>query len=304
MKKHYLFIDESGGKGYADNRERFPGELGVIAGYLIPDVYIKIYRDEIEGCLSNIESSGKIHIAEMEDKREIRGKVFETFGRLAIPWMYEAIFVEGFYQSEFCEGRGGCRSHTELLHAKIFIGLMLKVFASLHKFKELGVELVVVSDNLDKGVIKKLFKELEDHLALLKEGELKRQFKVYDKATGELLHCTSRATMDNVPHYPGLDISITCENSSMTFVSDVLANSVNYYLMEKFKVDPQLLPNSRQAIADHPMVRSLLWAYDANEQEISNLSDILYRREQKHLSLSNADLLPSNNPSTLIGFQN
>ncbi len=284
MKRHYIFIDESGGKGYADKRERYLGELGVIAGYLIPDMYLEIFKTEIEKRLSDIEGPGKVHITELPNQEQARRVIFQAFTDLKIPWMYEAIYVEGLYQSEFCDGRGGNRSSKELLHAKLFIGLMLKVLASVHKFREKGVELVVVSDNLDQGVIKKLFIELDDYLSLLKSGELKREFKVYDKATGELLHCSSKATADNLPSHPGLKVEIVCENSSMTLLSDVLANSVNHYLGKEFEANSNMLPNSKQAIANHPLRSLLLWSYDKDSGEVSNLSDIVYRREEKYLT--------------------
>ena len=70
----------------------------------------------------------------------------------------------------------------------------------------------------------------------------------------------------------------------MTFLSDVLANSVNYYLKIKFESNPQMLPNTSQAIINHPLRDLLLWSYDENSEEILNLSDIIYRREEKYLA--------------------
>lgn len=284
MKRHYLFIDESGAKGYADNRERYPGELGVIAGYLVPELHLSEYKSAIEARLSLIKGEGKLHIADLLNKSEAREVIFNTFLDLKIPWIYEAIYVEGLYQSEFCEGRGGDGSPKELLHAKLFMGLMIKVLASVHKFRDKAVEIVVVSDNIDSGVIKKFFIESEDYLSLLSTGEIKHEFKVYERPTGKLLSYSSRATADNIASHPGLELQITCENSPMTFLSDVLANSVNYYLKIKFESNPQMLPNTSQAIINHPLRDLLLWSYDENSEEILNLSDIIYRREEKYLA--------------------
>lgn len=290
VKRHYLFIDESGAKGYADNRERYPGELGVIAGYLVPELYLSEYRAHLEKRLASIDGVGKLHITDLLNQSEARGVIFQAFLELEIPWIYEAIYVEGLYQSEFCEGRGGDGSHKELLHAKLFMGFMIKALALVHKFKDEGVEIVVVSDNIDAGVIKKFLIESEDYLSLLRTSELKREFKVYQKSTGKLLHCSSRATAENIPSHPGLELGITCENSHMTLLSDVLANSVNHYLKMEFESNPQMLPNSKQAISNHPLRNLLLCSYDENSEEIFNISDIIYRREEKHLEQKAVEL--------------
>lgn len=33
----YFYCDESGAKGYADQQEKYPGEVGVFAGLLVPE---------------------------------------------------------------------------------------------------------------------------------------------------------------------------------------------------------------------------------------------------------------------------
>ena len=38
MRNVTFVIDESGAKGYADKRENVVGELGVVAGYFIPNM--------------------------------------------------------------------------------------------------------------------------------------------------------------------------------------------------------------------------------------------------------------------------
>ena len=41
-------IDESGAKGYSDNREKFKGEIGVVAGVLVPTERLPLVSSEIK----------------------------------------------------------------------------------------------------------------------------------------------------------------------------------------------------------------------------------------------------------------
>ncbi len=58
--------DESGAKGYADQDERYPGEVGVFAGILMPedDVCQKLFP--FQNLIAKYTPpSGKLHIADL-----------------------------------------------------------------------------------------------------------------------------------------------------------------------------------------------------------------------------------------------
>ena len=50
MTKVFLYCDESGAKGYANQNEAYPGEIGVFAGIMVPEERlepVKLVFDEI-----------------------------------------------------------------------------------------------------------------------------------------------------------------------------------------------------------------------------------------------------------------
>ncbi|MGA8864002.1 MAG: hypothetical protein WB444_09345 [Gallionella sp.] len=60
MKEIVFVLDESGAKGYSDNVESTPGELGVMAGYLIPSNCFSHWESLIRtGCPFRLYFSSK-----------------------------------------------------------------------------------------------------------------------------------------------------------------------------------------------------------------------------------------------------
>jgi hypothetical protein len=62
----YLVCDESGAKGYADSPEQYPGETGVFAGYLIPELLFGEVSSHLESISRRYFGTGKPHIRDMK----------------------------------------------------------------------------------------------------------------------------------------------------------------------------------------------------------------------------------------------
>ena len=101
MRKIIFILDESGAKGYSSNIERIPGELGLIAGYLIPSNCLDFVRNELNTIQSNFFSDGKIHITDLppQQQEELRDSIFDYFIQRNIYWVYEAIYVQGYFEN-------------------------------------------------------------------------------------------------------------------------------------------------------------------------------------------------------------
>jgi len=68
----YVYCDESGAKGYADQGEGTPGEVGVFAGILVPGSR----HADVGAVFNEIASryapaSGKLHIADLEPQLQM-----------------------------------------------------------------------------------------------------------------------------------------------------------------------------------------------------------------------------------------
>lgn len=99
MNTVFLVIDESGAKGYSDKKESYPGEVGVMAGFLIPEKYILMVRNELEEIKANYFSDSKIHITDLEseDQESLRSEIYDYFIKRNIICVFEAIYSEGFF---------------------------------------------------------------------------------------------------------------------------------------------------------------------------------------------------------------
>ena len=93
-------IDESGAKGYADQIEFYPGEIGVYAGMLVKqedDANIQpVFQDIVNRYKTD---TGKLHIAELESGRQesLRKDVFAAVRKLNLPCFWYAIHVQGLH---------------------------------------------------------------------------------------------------------------------------------------------------------------------------------------------------------------
>ena len=94
-----LACDESGAKGYADQDEAFPGEVGVFAGILIPQQEREAEaRPRFQALCDRYRLlSGKLHIADLspEQQTALRTDVFTAIREMNLPCFWYAIHVSG-----------------------------------------------------------------------------------------------------------------------------------------------------------------------------------------------------------------
>lgn len=285
MAKHYLIIDESGSKGYSKKPEQSDGELGVMTGFLIPDEQYDFYKEKFESGAGTHNHIGKRHITDIpvELQEANREQMFEVFRTGRIFWFYEAIFTHGLYESEFLEHRGGSKNGRELLHAKLFMGVMAKAFACLYKFRSEQIELVVISDPIDRGVIKSFERELSPYLALLHGLPIENEFTSFNREAQEVEEysiVSSISPKSDVPKFHRLNVNIICEESAMTYAADILANCTNFHIKRNFMEGGVTKLNSIQAISGHPLEDLVMHTYDGNDDAAWQPSDVVYRRNK------------------------
>ena len=80
--KLYFICDESGAKGYADKTEKYPGEVGVFAGYFLTEQNIEYICDDLDDIITEFKNKYpsliKFHVTDLEpkDQEAIRARVF------------------------------------------------------------------------------------------------------------------------------------------------------------------------------------------------------------------------------------
>lgn len=291
MEEIVFVVDESGAKGYSSNKEQYPGELGVVAGYMFPGELIEEVRAELHKLFQPFTVDGKLHITDLSSiqQEQLRNVVFGFLERHCAPWVYEAIYVHGLHSAvsrsnEISEKtrkeapskiKFPDRPEIELLHAKIFSGAAFKAMAfgmdrGLQKFK-----ITIITDRVDASIVKKFREEIDNLLGAGQEHSY--EAKGYNTETNMVVReaYSIKVTVDEpwAIDLTGIDYEIRSENSPVTLVADVLANSVHYHLKKMQESNPTDDLNCEKAISGHPLRCSL---YGIMKGGIPWFTDSLY----------------------------
>lgn len=282
-----LVIDESGAKGYSDKEEKNDGEIGLMAGYLLRKESINEARKRVDDLFDSIPSNGKRHLTDLkkEQQEEARDICYGIFKYNRIPWFYNAIYSQGFYEANNNENRGSIKER-ELLHSKIFLGVFLKAISYVcHSFEIDEINLTIISDNLDKGVIKIFKKEVGDHIKIMTGKSLEKELTSFNKIENKIYSAKMETKVIGGVVFPmlkSINFDIQCENSSVTFMADILANSALYHINKIIEKNSNFDVNSKQAISSHPLHEFVVGCHNMNDKEVIPIFDIIYRREKIH----------------------
>jgi len=241
-------LDESGAKGYSDNREKVEGELGVVAGVLIPTECMQRVASDIGQITEKFKTDGKLHITDLSrsEQEAIRNIIFAYLISVNARWTYEAMYVEGLYSqanlvsSLRAKAKENRRSNVkvsgnekkDLLHSELLLGAFGKAVAFCCDYVGDEIRLSVITDQLDAPIVK-AFREDADRL--LNVGE-KREHKVtgFDTSTGKVESGSISTEIaeghDILGDFSGITYEIEVSDSPLTVVADIIANSVHYHL--------------------------------------------------------------------------
>lgn len=287
-------IDESGAKGYSDNREQHEGELGVIAGILIPEEHVSPVESNLNSIASKYLSEGKLHITDLEskDQESLRGEIFDYLLSTGVRWTYEAMYVEGLHDhaqlvatmvNQAKENRrskvkiSGNEKH-DLLHAEMFMGAFGKGVAFCMDNVGHQFHLNVITDNVDKPILKEFNESAE---CLLNVGEKRvRKITGFDPESKTVVtgSISSKITQghDALGDFSGVSFEISVSESALTLAADVLANSVHHHLASLQKFNPGCALNTKEAIEGHRLVQ-IVCGVSGGELEAPQVADTIFR---------------------------
>ncbi|MDZ5431910.1 hypothetical protein T3H00_04420 [Pseudomonas fluorescens] len=285
-----LVLDESGAKGYARTKEKYEGEVGVIAGFLYTAPEIQY----IENCLSNIvskfkvESGKKFHIADLEKQQQIllREELFSFMKETRLQWLYQALYSEGFHQSEFADGRGGNKKEKESLHVTLFQSFIIQALGMAHSLGVKNLDLEIKSDRIDKSTLKRFIQTANyiSNIFLQRENVYFDYIKSKDSEKYKKEFYGTVIKSESLQKFDEIKINIVCEESPLTVMADVLANSLRHHLDKSQKANPNIFLNNKVAIKDHPIVDLAIAPTDA--EHVLPLLDFIYRRMANNIDAS------------------
>ncbi|HCB0355313.1 TPA: hypothetical protein MYM73_003587 [Klebsiella variicola subsp. variicola] len=262
MLNQVIIIDESGAKGYAKNEESYLGEFGVMAGFLLDERDLSRMRYIIEKSFNDISSDGKLHMASLDkEKKEIAISRVRTFLKLyKIKWTYSAIYVNGYHQ--FNRSLDNRKNKKELLHSTLFEHLMTKlcyngIKISLSQRKK-SFSLKCISDHIENATINKFKKDMKIPLKYLRGDSI---------IIEEDEHGNKRKldTLENI------DLSISTENSSLTFISDVISYVTWKYLNTEIEKNNDIKLQCKGTMKGHPFRSSMFLVYNDEDSIIDDI---------------------------------
>ena len=269
-----LVCDESGAKGYATQREQFPGEVGVMAGILMHeeiaddcDVAFQRVYDEFKP-----STVGKLHMADLDAERQgtLRNEIYRTVGELGLPCFWYAIHVEGLFNAHEELRRlmeenkpppsprfkqSSPREAPALMHEELFNGLFSRVLAFVEGSEVENVAFRIKTDRVDRSTVKR-FEAAATRF--LDDGPLESRATALDTETGQIVRGGVTVDVDWSDSMKlrtkVAELKVECAEDGVTLAADVLANSLNNVFVTRGANELYGPLNRMAAVRGHPLV--------------------------------------------------
>lgn len=281
----YLIADESGAKQRSIKGEKYPGELGVMAGLLLLEEEFAPIERKLDNIAANYSSASKLHITDLPQNLQasLRQDLFAILLSESVTCVYEAISSQGFHKADTeirhmeAKAKQMATSNVaasgqypiDFLHRQLFEGLFCKAVAyGLEKLGEsFGIKVIV--DPVDESVLRELRKTASE---LLGKFDMEISVSGFDRSKNEVLHSKVDLKVTGIDDLDQISFHVDVGSGSLVLVADVLANSLLYHL-ESNKPSAAGL-NNAVAVEGHPLGRLFFGTSD------SDISDALFKAEE------------------------
>ncbi|MER9416582.1 hypothetical protein NKI95_11465 [Mesorhizobium sp. M0306] len=281
--------DESGAKGYADQTESYPGEVGVFAGILVPPEVESRTSLEFQAVVDKHRpSTGKLHIADLPPAQQeaLRQDVYTAIRSANLPCFWYAIHVNGLNdwyltQKKLAENnrqpvlaaqqqpprikRNSPRDNPASMHEVLFEGLYAHLVAFLEERNQKEVSIEVRTDQIDSPIVKNFEVAAK---RLLSDDPLLKVVKGFDTVTKQVVEgaieigITLPPSMQIEAVVRKLTINAVTDGDGYVLAADVLANSLNHLFKQRDKGELYEPLNQPSAIMKHPLAYHLAAFYD------------------------------------------
>jgi lysyl-tRNA synthetase class I len=295
--------DESGAKGYANEDEGYPGEVGVIAGIFVAETHLPTVTPVFQEIYDRFKPAvGKLHIADLPANQQefLRKDIYAAIRQLKLPCFWHAIHVAGFHDWHKSNQRlildskriadeargfekprvkgGSPRDKSQSMHVELFVGLYTSLVGFLEERLKSEVDIEIRSDQIDSPIIKE-FESVAKRL--LVDSVSPTSVTGFDTLTHKLVHGEIRVEVKFPPSLHiqtkvrSLAIKPIAEGDGLVLAADILANSLNHLFKNRDLYDRYKPLNTPIAVARHPLAQNL----DSFENWGSGdfVSDRLYR---------------------------
>jgi hypothetical protein len=285
VTKVYLYCDESGAKGYANQDEVYPGEVGVFAGILVPEECLATVKPAFDEIAARYALAlGKLHIADLASAQQeaMRSDLFSAIQRSKLPCFWYAIHVAGLHAEHRTKQRlltqlgdalrterggeeprvklGSPRDEPASMHTELFVGLYSHVVAFLLERSQLGVDVEVRTDQVDTPLVKRFTEVAEE---LLDNDPSVTKATGFDTVQKKVVTGSVTVTvewpsdLDFSPVVAGLAIFPVSDSDGLVLAADVLANSLNHHFKSREEDSLYKRLNCMEAVVAHPLSAQL-----------------------------------------------
>lgn len=285
MPKVFFYCDESGAKGYADQDETYPGEIGVFAGIMVPEEHLVTVKPAFDNLAAHYRpASGKLHIADLtpEKQEAMRNELFALIKSTHLPCFWYSIHVAGLHahhqqlvnlykqQREALRAERGdtgprikgrsLREEPASMHVQLFEGLYAHLVAFLLERERQEVDIEIRTDQVDTPLVKRftdVAKELLNNDPHVTETT---GFDTIEKkvVTGSVTTAVKwPPELDFSPVVRSLSIDKMPDSDGLVLAADVLANSLNYLFKHRGHDALYGSLNCKDAVAQHPLAAQL-----------------------------------------------
>lgn len=249
--------DESGAKGYANQSEQYPGQVGVFAAILFDDTIQKVIETDFEEAIKPYQTNdGKLHITDLAslDQEAIRNSVYQIISTRELPCFWYAIHVEGYHNyhivmdkivNTIASNAQTSSSHIKRsknkrksgsLHSELFMGLYANIIAFIEERVSGEIDIEVRTDHVDSPILKQ-FQQMADEL--LNESPRTITIKAFNSLENEVVS----QDVNFITKYPkefeidtevvSLRLQTVDDSDYVVVAADILANSLNYHFKNR-----------------------------------------------------------------------
>nr|ELR5252174.1 hypothetical protein [Providencia rettgeri] len=266
----YLFLDESGDKGYSTSRPR--DGLGVMAGFLVDDFVVSRIKEEMTVKLKalNIDDTSKLHMSALDNEQKNKSidLVRSLFKQFQLNFFYEAIATESFL-----DFASSAAPKKESMHSQLLQNILMKALmyckGIIEKYQG-NINLKVVSDNIDSGVLKGMENDISIIVNFLNNDWSRR----YITKKQFIETRTTSMSPDPRPTKGKFKVNLTVETSEITFISDVLAYTTFKHLKKYMNENEGLSLNTKMSTSGHPLEEFLILQFTPELEDINILGKI------------------------------
>lgn len=290
MVKLVLLVDESGSKANSNKQENTIKEFGIMAGFIMYEDGYDFLKDFSKTIVKPLqEKYEKVHLTDFkfEDKKTTIDNFFKFFSEIKCPWIYTAIYTQGFYDHHNANIDVDKNPPVFSMHSMLFLENIIKLIAFVkdhHKNDCMNLEIKIVTDTIDVGTRKKIIQEFENIQPFFLKGKKETIKSFYNRKKMRVEDFVFEGIIDDENFskikMDSLSLEIIVDDDT-AFIADILNYTLFKYVGEYIEINKEnnnIALNGESVVSGFKLFETC-YGY-SNDKDLS-FSDIAYFYREK-----------------------